>query len=287
MGEIGFLSIGNFSRLSRISIRSLRFYDEIQLLLPQFVDPSSGYRFYIAEQLKDAEKIRLLRSLDVPLENIREILSGTDEVVEQVIEQHRHRLRLQIEELQRTLQHLDRVSMHHQDIRPTLEQEPPSRILSLGLMTGLAGIEATRERTSRMLLHYAEEQGLKVVSPYMELRSVFINDQKDLFKPEMVTKVCPIDDPFEIELAYAVEGDAEVKSPFLLREMPAGTYLTLTHLGPYEPLHLVHQAMLEYVQKNNMTFLGGIREVYLKGAQDTPDADGWITRVQYQVAVLQ
>lgn len=287
MGEASFLSIGNFSRLSRISIRSLRFYDEIGLLLPQFVDPSSGYRFYIAEQLKEAEKIRLLRSLDVPLENIREVLSGSDEVVEQVIEQHRHRLRLQIEDLQRTLQHLDRVSMHHQDIRPTLEEEGPGRILSLGLMTGLSGIEPTRERTSKMLLRHAEELGLKVVSPYMELRSVFINDQQDLFKPEMVAAVCPKDDPFEIELAYAVEGQAEVKSPFLLREMPAGSYLTLTHLGPYEPLHLVHQAMLEYVQKNNMTFMGGIREVYLKGAQDTPDADGWITRVQYQVSVLQ
>ncbi|GEM46205.1 MerR family transcriptional regulator [Deinococcus cellulosilyticus] len=285
MGEASFLSIGNFSRLSRISIRSLRFYDEIQLLLPQFVDPSSGYRFYTADQLKEAEKIRLLRSLDVPLENIREILSGTDETVEQVIEQHKCRLRQQIEELKRTLQHLDRVSMHHRDIRPTLETEGPSKILSLGLMTGLSGIEPTRERTSRMLLRYAEEQGLKPVSPYMELRSVFINDQKDLFKPEMVAAVCPKDDPFEIELAYAVEGNAEVKSPFLLRELPAGTYLTLTHLGPYEPLHLVHQAMLEYVQKNDMTFMGGIREVYLKGPQDTSNADEWITRVQYEVSV--
>lgn len=61
------LKIGEFSRLSRISVRMLRHYDEIGLLAPDTVDPETGYRYYSEEQLAAASRITALREMDFSL----------------------------------------------------------------------------------------------------------------------------------------------------------------------------------------------------------------------------
>ena len=70
------MPIGGLARLSRLSLKALRRYDAEGLLVPAWVDPDSGYRYYSAEQVRTATTIALLRSLDVPLSTIREVLAA-------------------------------------------------------------------------------------------------------------------------------------------------------------------------------------------------------------------
>ena len=70
-----YLSIGEFSRLTRLSPKALRLYGELGLLLPARVDPDSGYRFYGEDQIEPARLVGLLRRLDMPLATIRELLA--------------------------------------------------------------------------------------------------------------------------------------------------------------------------------------------------------------------
>jgi DNA-binding transcriptional MerR regulator len=74
-GEL--LSIGRFSRLSGLTVKALRHYDELGLLRPARVDHASGYRFYSLAQARDAEAIRRLRSLGMPLDEMASLLHGT------------------------------------------------------------------------------------------------------------------------------------------------------------------------------------------------------------------
>lgn len=69
------LKIGEFSRLSRISIRMLRHYDEAGILKPQSVDPVTGYRFYGEQQLLHACKIQILRQMGFGVNAIGAFLS--------------------------------------------------------------------------------------------------------------------------------------------------------------------------------------------------------------------
>src|SRR6202453_1741780 len=69
------MSIGEFARLSRLSAKALRLYDELGLLPPAEVDPDSGYRWYTAGQLDNARLVASLRRIGVPLAQIRLILS--------------------------------------------------------------------------------------------------------------------------------------------------------------------------------------------------------------------
>lgn len=72
------IPIGRFSRITRLSIRALRRYDEMGVLQPAWVDPSSGYRYYRLGQARDAEAVRILRGLDMPIAQIREVLAAGD-----------------------------------------------------------------------------------------------------------------------------------------------------------------------------------------------------------------
>ena len=69
------MSIGEFARLSRLSAKALRLYDELELLPPAQVDPDSGYRWYAAGQLDSARLVASLRQIGVPLAQIQLILS--------------------------------------------------------------------------------------------------------------------------------------------------------------------------------------------------------------------
>ncbi len=73
------LSIGAFARLSGLTIKALRHYDEIGLLAPAHVDDASGYRYYTLAQARPAEAIRRLRALEVPLDEVRGMLGATHE----------------------------------------------------------------------------------------------------------------------------------------------------------------------------------------------------------------
>lgn len=88
-----FLSIGRFSRLTGISIGALRHYDELDLLRPAEVDRFTGYRRYGRGQVDVGRAIALPRDLEVPLDEIREVLTIDDQVLQRRrVADHRSRI---------------------------------------------------------------------------------------------------------------------------------------------------------------------------------------------------
>jgi DNA-binding transcriptional MerR regulator len=91
-----FMTIGRFARLTGLSIGTLRHYDEVGLLSPASVDPSSGYRRYRRQQAERARQIRMLRWDDLPVEEIRQIINDeTGAVTADILARHRRRLERQ------------------------------------------------------------------------------------------------------------------------------------------------------------------------------------------------
>ena len=73
------ISIGDFSRMTFLSVKTLRHYHETGLLAPARIDPSSGYRYYDVSQVATAQVIRRFRDLDLPIERLRAFLDSPDE----------------------------------------------------------------------------------------------------------------------------------------------------------------------------------------------------------------
>jgi len=72
------ISIGDFSRMTHLSIKALRFYHDQGLLEPTRIDPDSGYRFYEPAQVPVAQVIRRFRDLDMPLDQVKAVLRAPD-----------------------------------------------------------------------------------------------------------------------------------------------------------------------------------------------------------------
>jgi DNA-binding transcriptional MerR regulator len=102
------LGIGAFAMLGGLTISSLRHYDEIALLRPARVDPSTGYRYYRRDQVRDARVVRALRALDLPLHEIKDILdAGDDARTRACLAAHRDRLSARARVLAEQLATLD------------------------------------------------------------------------------------------------------------------------------------------------------------------------------------
>jgi DNA-binding transcriptional MerR regulator len=72
------LSIGDFSRVTHLSVKTLRHYHDVGLLEPDQVDPHSGYRYYTTTQIPTAQVIRRFRDLGMPVREVGEVLATTD-----------------------------------------------------------------------------------------------------------------------------------------------------------------------------------------------------------------
>ena len=72
------LKIGEFSKLSHLTVKALRFYEKEGILLPASTDEWTGYRFYETSQLEAAARIRAYRQLELSIDEIKAIFAGTD-----------------------------------------------------------------------------------------------------------------------------------------------------------------------------------------------------------------
>ena len=65
------LKIGEFSKLSHLTVKALRFYERKGILIPKKVDEQTGYRFYETSQLKEAARIKSYRQLGLTIEELQ------------------------------------------------------------------------------------------------------------------------------------------------------------------------------------------------------------------------
>ena len=74
MDKQNLFSIGDVAKLFHLSVSSLRHYEDVGLITPEYTDPDSGYRYYGARQFEVLNSIRYLRALDMPLTEIADFL---------------------------------------------------------------------------------------------------------------------------------------------------------------------------------------------------------------------
>lgn len=129
----GLLSIGDFSRMTFLTVKALRHYHDVGLLEPARTDPSSGYRYYRPEQVPQARLIRRLRDLDLPVDDVRTVLTAPDEATRNaVMVAHLDRMSRQLEEVQETVDSLRRMLGDDEDeIEVSYRDEPATMVLAI------------------------------------------------------------------------------------------------------------------------------------------------------------
>src|SRR6202035_922412 len=121
------VTIGDFSRASHLSVKTLRHYHEVGLLEPSEVDPGNGYRYYSEDQIPLAQVIRRLRGLQMPVADVKSVLAAPDsDARNRLIVEHLDRLELELAqtreavgELRDLLQPAASQPIEHRTVEPT------------------------------------------------------------------------------------------------------------------------------------------------------------------------
>lgn len=263
--------IGRFAQVARLSVKALRHYDELGLLTPALVSAETGYRYYSLGQALDAERIRLLRALDVPLDEIAALLREREPAVVQArLSSHRERIESRIAEDRRRLETLGRLLAGAHplagakvELRPLASQQ----VLSLCRRTALEAIGQAAAEAFAALFGYLQRLG---VAPSGAPLSVYHGPPAD-------------DGTLEIEWCVPVPRALAGQGTLQGCELPAATAACLLHPGPYEEVGPSYGALASWLQAHGHVEAGPPREVYLVGPGQSADPDAFRTEIQWPV----
>lgn len=245
--------VGDFSRLARVTIKTLHHYDEAGLLQPSHVDRHSGYRYYRASQLETLQRILLLKDLGFALEQIRELLNADADTWAQTLDRRQAELRASIAADQSRLLRLTalRQTLEHSGTEPppVVVREVPAvevysvrrRVTQLG-----APMQDLFENAETVV---ATAQGRSPASPFT------IFHDPDYRETDVDVEVC-------IPVKAGVDRLAT-------RIVPASaTMACITYRGPYEQTPILYSQLLQWLGRSGMRMSGPLREVYHRYGAD-------------------
>jgi DNA-binding transcriptional MerR regulator/effector-binding domain-containing protein len=244
------VTIGEFSRITNLSVKTLRHYHDTGLLEPEHVDPSSGYRYYDVSQAATAQVIRRLRDLDLPIERLRTFLGAPDEQDRNaVIVEHLDRMSTQLSQTQETVDSLRRMLSRGRDAFPVSYRDQPA-VTALAISETVAvpdaigwGIGAFR------VLHRALRTSHTAPTGH----------HGALFPTEFFTE-----EAGEVVAYVPVDRvPSELPDRVVAREIPGCRLAVTLFEGPALDLDLAYGALGRWVAERAISSTGPIREHYL------------------------
>ena len=258
------LSIGEFSRVTHLSVRALRRYHEAGLLEPATVDRSSGYRYYGADQIPTAQIIHRLRELDVPTADVRRILTTPDPAIRaELITDHLSRLESKLATTRAAVASLHRLLQPGTaDVNVDVRHTPATTVAAVegdvdldDVLDWYAGAMAELDAIVRT--PSGCPGGLYDNSLFTAGRG-HVAVYRPTADPPCIGRVHPI-------------------------ELPSVDLAVTTHRGDHDDIDVTYGALGAWVSENALAICGPVRETYLVGPADTPESSAWRTEIGWPV----
>ena len=254
--------IGEFSRLSRVSVRMLRHYDQLGLLTPSETDPFTGYRYYSAEQLPRLNRIIALRDLGFSLEQIAGMLEDdlSTEQLLGMLKLKRAEVEEQMKSEQQKLARLE-VRIRQMSEAPRYgEYDVIVRDIEPELVATYREVAADDDRIQQMFdkveTYVAGFDGARADKPPF---SIYYDDEYR--EKDMDVEVA-------VPLKYAIPETESIR----VRQMSRlWSVACVVHVGEYSDMYQAYNALLAWIEANDYRMTGPIREVYLRYGADGLD----------------
>ncbi|GAA4679935.1 MerR family transcriptional regulator [Nocardioides nanhaiensis] len=259
------MAIGEFSRVTHLSIRTLRRYHEAELLEPEMVDAGSGYRYYSVDQIPTAQVIQRLRELDVPLADVRRILRSPDP---------EQRGALVAEHLGRLESELARTRAAVTSLRRLLAPEPAPlevEVRSEPAVTVAAVEDDVDEGDVAAWFAGAMAELDAVLGPADDGPAGGLYDNA-LFEHGRGHV-----------LLYRPSSEPRTRGRVHPVRLPEVELVVTTHHGEHDGAEVTYGELGAWVVRNALTVAGSVRERYLVGPRDTDDPTAWRTEIGWPV----
>jgi len=261
------LTIGEFSTLSHLSVRTLRRYHEAGLLEPATVDPFTNYRYYQPDQIGTAQVIHRLRQLDMPLAEVRSILTTDDpDQRGELIAGHLQRLEAELDRTRAAVVSLRRLlSPDVAELEVELRSVPARSV---------AAISAPAVRREDSLAWFDTAMN--------ELDAAFPPGERTgapggLYENGLFTEGVGAMTLFRPVRRPRSAGRIEVV------ELPAADLAVAVHAGPHDDIDVTYGRLGAWVVSHTLGIDGPVHETYLSGPRDTAEAPRWRTEIGWPV----
>ena len=273
------IRIGDFSKLSRVSIKALRFYDEMGLLKPVSVDCFTGYRSYEFDQLPRLHRILALKDLGFSLEEIGRLLESalSAEEMRGMLKLRQAEIRQQVQEeaerLERVEQWLRQIeqedSMSKYDV--VIKKIEPIKIAAV---RGVVPTPPEQGGLWSELEGYLTAQHVHPTGPCFALYHDEEHKERD----------------WDIEACEPIGGELKASKRVKVYTLPAVEMMACTiHHGPFVTIGEAYDAILKWVDENGYRIYGPGREIYVRVAEEgqgmvSQTDPETVTEIQFPVA---
>ena len=252
--------IGEVSKLFHISVSSLRHYEHIGLLTPEYISSDSGYRYYGTEQFEVLNTIRYLRALDMPLAEIEDFLKNKDiSRIEEKLLQQKHAVLKKQQELQRIEQKinhrlnwlrdaqsvpLDTCLLYTSDAADDVWVDAPLKVHgSLDMEVPIRKLD----QSDAEAVVFLGKVGLGISAEHLQQSKVIL-DQEDIYTGETIT-------------------------------LPKALCVRLRFRGSHIEAPAHYEKLLDYITKEQIQIVGFSREITLIDYGITNDSEKFVTEI--------
>ncbi len=269
------LSIGEFSNICKLSIKTLRYYSELGLLKPDQVNPKTGYRYYSITQLEQVIFIKRLKSYNFSLEKIHMLLNSKENLNHYILEElniqknifDKHiietkSLLLQLEKDIIAINKGKSIMSYLDDIDVKLVQFPKSNVLFIRKKILQSNVEFEYQKCFKNLFRKIIDNSLTVLSKPMVLfhSSKFTEDG--------------LDTEFAIEIKECITGTRDFNPQLCLKTV---------HRGAYSKLPDIYSKQLKFADKEGYRVSNALFEIYSTDPSQVSDEKELITEVYLPV----
>ena len=259
--------IGDFSSMSKTTIKALRYYEKEGLLKPVYIDQNTGYRYYETSQLVEISKIISLRQIGLSIKDIKNILNGCD--MKSILNKRKKEIKENLTIYTTQLSKINYLLEENNMKNEIFIKEIPSYIVYYS-----DGIISDFSKIPEFVLERGEEcakanPNLKCITP----NYCYISYLDGEYKEENI----------KIRYAEAVEEFGEETKQIKFMKTTPVTAVCIYHKGSYENLRQSYNIILKYIEDNGYEIIDNVRECYIDGCWNKDNSDDYLTEIEFPV----
>ena len=259
--------IGEFSSMSKTTIKTLRYYEKENLIKPVYIDQNTGYRYYETSQLVELSKIISLRQIGISIIDIKKILNGHD--MKEVLKKRKEEIEKELNNYNIQLSKINYLLEENNMNNEIFIKEIPSYIVYYR-----DGIIDNFSQIPEFVLQAGEEcananPNLKCLTPDYCYISYLDGEYKE--------------NNIKIRYAQAVEKEGQETEKIKFMQEEAITAVCIYHKGSYENLRDSYNIIVKYIETNGYKIVGNPRECYIDGCWNKENENDYLTEIQFPI----
>ncbi len=262
--------IGLFSKINKVTIKALRYYDEIGLVVPKFID-SNGYRYYTSDQLATIHQVIALKQLGLSISEIQAIINGAN--IAYILGKKEKELEIQINEYQDQLARIKNILKNEEEER-TMDKNVIIKELPECIVYSYRTIIPSYDTYFTMLPALGES--VKEHNPDIKCQVpgyCFVIYHDGEYKEKNI----------DIEYCEAVNKMGKDFDEVKFKKILSAKAACLLHKGSYNKLGESYAYIFKWIEENGYTIADNPRESYIDGIWNKDSEDEWLTEIQVPI----